>query len=194
MILTELKERTRPHHEQMEAALNIAERLSSPERYRALLIRFFGFYDPVERRIASLPGWASLSLNFERRRKAAWLRKDLRALGMSDDELEQLPVCAGLPAVGDMSQALGCMYVLEGATLGGQLISRQLRGELGLDASNGAAFFNSYGAETGLRWKEFGTFLEAYAATGLRENSIIESACATFIAFDGWLSAEEITR
>lgn len=194
MILTELKARTRAHHERIEAGLNITARLSSPERYRALLKRFLGFYDPVERRIASLPEWASLSLNFERRRKAAWLRKDLRALGMSDDKLEQLPVCARLPAIGGMPQALGCMYVLEGATLGGQLISRQLRGDLSLDASNGAAFFNSYGAETGRMWKEFGAFLEAYATTKLLENSIIESACATFIAFDGWLSAEEMAR
>lgn len=194
MVLTELKAQTRSYHDQLEGNLYIAGRLSSPELYQALLGRFLGFYDPVEKRIAGLPGWASLSLDFGRRRKAALLRKDLKALGMSDDDIGLLPVCAEAPALSDMPQALGCMYVLEGATLGGQLISRQLKGELGVDESNGGAFFNSYGAGTSRMWKEFSAFLSAYSTTDSIENAIIESARDTFIAFDRWLSAEETAR
>lgn len=39
------------------------------------------------------------------------------------------------------------MYVLEGATLGGQIISRSLGGRFGLTPQTGLRFCSSYGAQ-----------------------------------------------
>jgi heme oxygenase len=51
-----------------------------------------------------------------------------------------LPQYHDLPDIEDWPRMLGCLYVLEGATLGGQIISRHLQRTLHIDAINGAAF------------------------------------------------------
>ena len=47
------------------------------------------------------------------------------------------------------------LYVLEGATLGGQVICRQLGPRLNLSADAGLSFYASYGELVGPRWKTF---------------------------------------
>ena len=55
---------------------------------------------------------------------------------------------------------MGCLYVLEGATLGGVVIRRHPEQKLRLGPDNGAAFFHAYGPDTGRRWREFCGALE----------------------------------
>lgn len=56
--------------------------------------------------------------------------------------------------------ALGCMYVLEGSTLGSQILSRSFRERFDIGRHNGGAYFHGYGELTGKMWKRFGTDLE----------------------------------
>jgi heme oxygenase len=76
---------------------------------------------------------------------------------------------------------------LEGSTLGGQFISRQLRDTLGISAANGARFFNGYADQTGPRWKEFGQWAESQAdrEPGLVPEAV-SAARATFETFSRW--------
>ena len=53
------------------------------------------------------------------------------------------------------AKALGCLYVLEGATLGGVLIARHVRASLGFDGDAGSAFYLGYGPRTGAMWRGF---------------------------------------
>jgi len=101
-----------------------------------------------------------------------------------------LPHCAALPALATEAEGLGCLYVVEGSTLGGQVITRQLLKSLGLTAENGVAFFNGYGAETGLRWKAFGAWLEEGAAQLDHDDAIIAGANETFRTLGDWLFAK----
>jgi heme oxygenase len=56
------------------------------------------------------------------------LLDDLQALGCTPS-LERLPMCAQLPVIDSSAACLGVLYVLEGATLGGQILRRKsLRG------------------------------------------------------------------
>jgi heme oxygenase len=64
------------------------------------------------------------------------------------------PVCAMLLA--DAWEALGAWYVLEGAALGGEIIARKLRENLGPDLP--LAHFSGRGRE---RWPRFARHLEA---------------------------------
>jgi heme oxygenase len=50
---------------------------------------------------------------------------------------------------------LGAMYVMEGSTLGGQLIARHLEISLKFDSGNGYSFFQGHGSRTGPLWREF---------------------------------------
>jgi heme oxygenase len=45
-----------------------------------------------------------------------------------------------LPVINSLGRLVGALYVLEGSTLGGQLISRQLNQHLGLTLNTGARF------------------------------------------------------
>jgi heme oxygenase len=125
-------------------------------------------------------------IDYKERRKAPQIARDLRAI-TPHVRLEELPLCTGLPHLNTAEQALGCLYVLEGATLGGQIISRQLRESLGIAAEDGAAFYNGYGSDTGRQWKSFGAAATVFAATCPSYEPILTSACDTFECFEQWL-------
>ena len=82
------------------------------------------------------------------------------------------------------------MYVLEGATLGGQIISRHLQTQLGINEKSGCAFFGSYGQEVGPLWKSFIAVLSKYPKTQAQNEKIVQSACRTFQSFQDWQKAE----
>ena len=157
--------------------------------YTALLQKLFGYYKPLEERIAALPGWHNLPVDLGRRQKAPLLARDLLWLKPTQPQLSQLPQCERLPEVKSITQALGCLYVLEGATLGGQIIGRHLKKNLALDEDGGCAFFCSYGDEVGLMWKCFRETLSSHCSKHGRteEEQLVTSACETFVSLDSWL-------
>ncbi len=191
MIMETLKEHTRALHTQIEARINLTHQLGSQADYQQLLARFYGFYEPLEAHLGARPDVPSLAL--ETRRKTPWLEHDLLQLGLHRAQLAQLPRCANLPALTTTAQTLGCLYVLEGATLGGQFIARLLKQQLSLEATNGAAFFNGYGGATGAQWKAFGAVVNAWAEQHGDEDLILQAARATFTTMDQWFAAEVAT-
>ncbi len=78
------------------------------------------------------------------------------------------------------------MYVLEGSTLGGQVIARQLA-VAGID---GRSFFASRAERTGPLWKQFTQLLEA-AAAAEDADAIVASAILTFQTLAAWLIQEQ---
>lgn len=56
---------------------------------------------------------------------------------------------------------LGRMYVMEGSTLGGQMLARHVEDRLKLTPGRGNSYFIGYGEATGLRWREFKHLLGA---------------------------------
>jgi heme oxygenase len=124
MILALLKDQTRHLHDRVERTVDLPARLHSAELYTSLLSRFYGFYAPLEDRLAVVDGLAAAGLVFRERLKAPLLRDDLTALGLGEADVRSLPRCPDVPAAADTGAALGCLYVLEGATLGGQVVRR----------------------------------------------------------------------
>jgi heme oxygenase len=191
MILLKLKQATQHAHEQIEAntlTASIMQGAASQDQYVQLLQKFLGFYVPVEAAMSKMTEWESIGLNFDQRRKTPLLEKDLRALGVHDQVLETLPHCADLPTIASFPQALGCLYVFEGATLGGQLMTRQLQRLFGFDHETGCAFFSSYGSHVGPMWKAFGAALNNYAAERDVDQIILDAACTSFTKLDRWLN------
>jgi heme oxygenase (biliverdin-IX-beta and delta-forming) len=91
---------------------------------------------------------------------------------------------------------LGCVYVLEGSTLGGRVISGQVQARLGAGVTR--LFLDGYGQRTGESWQTFRAALAAATRHHLGapsgngrsvEGRIIAGAKATFEAFTAWLSA-----
>ena len=183
-IMQRLKQETRSYHVALESQVDLPQLCLALDAYRGLLQRFYGFYLPVEQKLDLLP-WHGLAFDYPARRKQALLEHDLAVLGEPSCSLSH---CTELPALDTLPAAFGCLYVLEGATLGGQIITRQVERTLGILPTQGSRFFHSYGEQVGPMWKEFGQFVTSYATTPVIENAMIASAGQTFQALQGWLT------
>ena len=207
-IMQRLREETRDCHDRLETRLGLPASVSFLPEYRALLIRFYGFYVPIEMRLAfwldneNMTDAVLSSLDYPVRRKTSLLQQDLQALGLTEAERAALPRCETLPRLDTLPRALGCLYVLEGSTLGGQLLARSFAAALGIEATNGGAFFHSYGLEIGARWRAFGQCLTAWDNAQHRDaqnafasddrnrsaqEAMISTARETFRTLEAWL-------
>ena len=146
--------------------------------YRALLACVLGLYRPLETALEGLD-WSATGLDLAARRKSPWLMEDLAHFGVAAPRGAATP--APLTAI---AEGLGVLYVLEGATLGGQVIGRSLKADFGIGPENGGRFFASYGAETGRMWRSFVAVLESVAGDPRQARAIERTAIATFRRFD----------
>ncbi len=187
MILKRLKTATNSRHAALERQLPLLDPSFSRPAYRQFTRRFYGYYAPLESQLIALPWWDSIGFDYLRRQKTPHLVQDLTAMGDTTETLAQLPRCKNLPATDNLARLLGCLYVIEGATLGGQIITKHLQTRLGVTPSCGGAFFNGYGTTTGPNWLAFGKMLMMHAQGTGNGDDIIESANQTFATLDQWL-------
>lgn len=181
-----LQHETRPFHSRLDSRLRLLDPDLTVDEYRALLRQFYGFYKPLEAVMGQVASgsWASEAA---RRRKLQWLVQDLLALGDSEGTIAGLPLCMKLPPLMTQARLIGSLYVVEGATLGGQMVARFLRRSLGDEARRCCRFFVSYGEQVRPMWAAFLEALALVADGPERERDIIESACDTFQCFERWL-------
>ena len=186
MILQRLREETSRNHAAIESQMPLLDPQMSLSTYRHLLARFWGYYAPLEDRLRTEVEiyWPTKEYRCSDRAKVPHLEKDLRLLRES---LDQIGCCTNLPELNTPAQVLGCLYVIEGATLGGQIISKHLLANLGLGVDNGAAFFNGYGANSGSQWQSFRSFLTRNAEPLDQDDAIVASANETFSTLGEWL-------
>ena len=181
MILAELKEQTRAQHENLESIVDVMNKMFTRADYEILLTKFYRFYSSVEPKVAAIDMKAN-GIDATKRTKLKWLERDLTALG-AFDRAQQLPRLSDTPVLDTPGKAFGAMYVMEGATLGGQVITRHLKQHLSLTPETGGAFFNSYGERVGPMWKEFGAAITAFAERNGNNREIVDAAKDTFDSF-----------
>lgn len=190
-LLQALRTATRELHLGMEKRMPFFTPSLDSALYLRLLQAYYGFYQPLEALLfagALIPD----ELLPQDRVKLPTLVRDLHALGMTDADIARLPRCQDLPVIDSPGACLGVMYVLEGATLGGQLLRREVHARLGLDEHSGTAFLDVYGDATGRRWKAFLNHLNGVP----REVDAIEAAAhaaySTFASFERWLDSRKV--
>lgn len=190
-LLQALRTSTGPLHVRLEERMPFFTPSLDASLYFRLLKAYYGFYQPLEEALVA-SGLMPDELVPAERIKTPALVNDLRALGMSDPEIAQLPPCRDLPVIDSPGAVLGVMYVLEGATLGGQLLRREVQARIGLDEHSGLAFLDVYGSATGRRWKAFLNHLSDVP----REPHVVEAAAraahSTFARFEHWLDARKV--
>jgi heme oxygenase (biliverdin-IX-beta and delta-forming) len=185
--LTSLRRHTAPYHDKLERTVDIHDRLGSSNRYADLLARLYGFYEPFEAELDRAVTRWELPIDVDARRKVPLIACDLAALGSPRSAVDSLPRCVGLPRPTSPAIALGCLYVIEGATLGGRIIARQVERRLGFGLRDGASFFHGYGDDTGPRWQAFCSLIATVSCSTAAEDAILAGAIETFIAYDRWL-------
>src|SRR5262245_58034161 len=124
MLHLTLKEKTKNEHASLEKKfLSIIDEIKNREDYARFLSRIYAYYYNLEQLLKRyLIG--SLVEDYEHRLKCHHLIRDIEETrhGVRID----LPVCRISPEVTSFHSALGVLYVLEGSTLGGQIIARLL--------------------------------------------------------------------
>ena len=179
-ILARLRAETRPYHDALE--LNefnraLAAGTPSAAATRRFLGKMHGFLVPYEAALRAHANELGPAWEVPERQRAHLILDDLRL------PADQLPRCPALPPLASVPQLLGAMYVVEGSTLGGQVLARQLA-KAGLDLGR---YFTGYGALTGPRWKAFCRLLGA-ATTPATEADVVASASLTFQTLTAWLN------
>ena len=187
-ILQRLKEETREHHARAEAAMRLLDPGLSPALYRRHLEALYGLYAPLEAQLQELLAGAqgAEALELPRRWKRTFLARDLTALGHDAASLERLPHAPPLPLEG-VPEALGAMYVLEGATLGGQLLLRHLSRHFSGHPVGDFTFFRAYEEALGPMWRAFGEALVRATPDEAFAVRVVRGAHLTFDAFERWL-------
>ena len=182
-MLPALKTATAQYHARVEAAMPSLAELATPEGYAAALRALHAFHAAWEPAVWRAPGLAAAGLDEAARRKLPLLEQDLHALA-----IEPCAARPPAPRVPDAHAALGALYVLEGATLGGRVIHRHVAGPLGLTPERGGAYYHGYGSDTGARWKELGAAIARHVAAHGGEARVVAGAVACFAALERWLA------
>lgn len=185
MLDKHLKEYTKDEHAALEKTfLEVIKGVSSREDYARFLMKLHGYYQAVENKLSPHLEKSNIH-DFAQRRKAAQLVADFREVS-GNEPVSSL--CDQIPPVTSYFSALGVMYVLEGSTLGGQvvasIISRKLKAELGL------SFFTYYGSLTMQMWERFKIFLQQ-PFTSDQQAEVVSAARQTFITFNQWLEVDD---
>lgn len=184
----ELREATQDLHDTLEKRLDLTRLDRDLAHYRTYLERTYGYYLPLEQqllRVSHSQSWFSEVLT---RSKATALHEDLRWLGVSQQAIELLPVAERLPTIKSLDDVLGVLYVVEGATLGGQILARHFNNRWGIVRHCGATFVSVYGDQTVDKWARYLRWLEA---STLDLNRVIVAARETFQTLTAWLFADD---
>lgn len=137
MLSEKLKEHTKAAHLELEKSLvKKIKSIRHTDDYLEILVHFYRFFTPLEAAIFSqidtaLPDAAQ-------RRKSKWIVEDIQFFAPSHPPISGSPV---IPEIDNPPKAIGALYVMEGSTLGGQVICKMIAKQLALLNGQGLRFF-----------------------------------------------------
>lgn len=181
-----LRQQTAPAHALIEARLGLPAAIRTAAEYAELLVRFLGIYRPLERELAEFPDWDESGIALPVPGHAECLTADLACLFAVPRIVPLIPrrLLPDLPA---FPHAIGALYVLEGATLGGRPILRDLETRMGSAIAGATCFFGGRGDLTVPRWRAFRAAVDDYGrARPWHGAAVVLGAQRTFQAILAW--------
>ncbi|MRR50761.1 MAG: hypothetical protein EG825_07560 [Rhodocyclaceae bacterium] len=149
--------------------------------YQLLLAAYYHFYRDLEAAIDRFMSGRHFGFDYGQRRKHPWLVEDLQYFGLQPESEALAPRQAlGIGPITTNEELVGVLYAIEGATLGGQVISSHIASTLGLREGRGASFFVGYGAKTGIYWQQFEMFAASLCVTAEQKHAAGEAARQVF--------------
>lgn len=180
-----LRAATQDIHREIEGVVNFNKLTTSSLAYRDFLEKLYGFYLPIEQGLVAFGDQLGLyGIQIEERLKLNKLEQDI-SLFLSTNEISNLPICSSLPAINNVYQCMGILYVTEGATLGGQIIQRALLKSDKTLNSKKYFFHNGYGEKNELMWDQFKHSLSNIS--GQNDKVVVDSAVNTFKTLCDWI-------
>ena len=189
IFLQRLRSKTANSHQLIEqnhaSQLLISEEVTIVH-YADYLKKLYGFVHGFEKMVFPLLKHNQL-LQLDDRRKSHFIQADLALLNHTAAQpyLNDALFSTHYP---NAAAAFGGMYVLEGSTLGGQIISKHLSKVLGNEVAGKTTYLSAYAKQTGSMWKSFLQLLCDAGTTTCNEDEIIDSAVNTFSLLNNCLS------
>jgi heme oxygenase len=185
-LLPHLKTSTAFYHAQLDRHPRLIKLLKpdlDKNAYTEILKKFYGFYAPIESHFDQNNFWETLALSKQLRLKMPLLEKELEYLGIN---ISTIPRTEWMSSSHTVDSLLGIAYVVEGSTLGGQILARHVTKALGPQTG---LFLAAYGEDVRCMWQEFRDAFENYCArSAFDKEEITKSAIATFVNLEKWMS------
>lgn len=177
-FLNNLRTNTAASHKELEA-LPISKSIVDPkitvEEYALYLSLMHDVVQNLEENI--YPILSEVISDLSERKKANLILNDLKNIGS-----EKKQMLSPFKNASEISVpfAMGMMYVVEGSTLGGRFILKNIQESLNFSEENGASYFSGYGNKTGSFWKNYLNSLTDFEAQNNSEEEIIAGADYAF--------------
>jgi heme oxygenase (biliverdin-IX-beta and delta-forming) len=177
-----LRRETGAAHRELDESLHLIDRLSSMRRRANMLAGYHHFHHAAEAAIA--PFLAAIAdLDFVARRRCQMIADGLGILGQ-EVSLDR----ATSFRISTRDEAFGALYVLEGSSLGGRVILKELKRR---GASlKGLGFLDPYGFNTAPRWRSFLAILDREVVSGEQQRDAVTGALNAFAFANSCLCKE----
>ncbi len=184
-LLSLLRRETSALHEHVEEVTDLPGAVRSHSDYVALLQRFWVVHRPLEQQLGAVrweKSWARIGIDLAQHRRTHLIARDLRELAPGRPSTDSSrPSRAAAPHVGTFGQALGCLYVLEGSSLGGRVLAQQVTAALGGVVP--VAFLSSDGRGHPGPWRTVCEGLRRFGSDGIDAGDVVTGARETFHLF-----------
>lgn len=183
MIANLLRDQTSDKHNELESLMFVNEIMNgslSISDYKKLLTVNYIIHHKLEKKLTDmLDADIFEKLQMHTRYKLTALEKDLDYWAIDPLSLPDLDFELFVPERNN-AEVLGALYVLEGATLGGNVIKKQiLKNPEFAHHKDGLNYYGVYGDELGSKWKTFVEVLNE-SVTEADYELCIDSANRTF--------------
>ena len=159
MIANLLRTETAQNHKKLESLMFVNEIMNnslSIDQYKKLLTINYIIHQKLENELANmLDSVIAEQLEMKDRLKLNALTKDLDYWNINSLTLPELAFELFIPEK-NTAEVLGALYVLEGATLGGNVIKRHILANPNFkNHEDGLNYYGVYGEQLSTKWKNF---------------------------------------
>jgi len=176
-FLTDIKSQTADSHKKLES-LSVSASILSPDMKIEDYIHYLSLMHDVHKNTEEVvyPLLSQIIPDLDQRKKKHLIEEDLSFLNHNKTTSS---------TVFDKTEmsvpfALGVFYVIEGSSLGGRFILKNIVNNKQLSNDQGVSYFKGYGDKTGSFWKNFLNILAEYEQNNNGADSIIEGAVYAF--------------
>lgn len=176
-FLTDIKTQTSDSHKKLES-LPVSASILSPDMKIEDYVHYLNLMHDVHKNTEELvyPLLSEIIPDLEQRKKKHLIEEDL--LFLNSNKTAAFKVFDKTEM--SVPFALGVFYVIEGSSLGGRFILKNIVTNPQLADDKGVSYFKGYGDKTGSYWKNFLNVLAEYEQNNNCANSIIEGAVYAF--------------
>jgi heme oxygenase len=186
-ILTALREATGQTHKAVEKLTPFFRAGFNRTSYLRWLDLMNGFYRVVDCTVDSSSFITECSWHYAARREL--IAQDIACLAnrAPEDPADTTGILGPLQTIRTSGEVAGMLYVVEGSSLGGQVLLGVLSKSAGVTASAGASFFAPNGDNPLPRWAEYVQLLKNLSSIPGNEPDVVHGARTTFTVLHDWI-------